>query len=119
MTLSRFGFSLFLGAASLSLTPSAFAQKTTAEAAAETAPAPEAGPMDAKLRALYEAETEWRHKEFHLVKDDQRWVQGDRFASETAETHVFLGRPEPANRLFQRRSLPGLSWAHEGYPPLF
>lgn len=44
--------------------------------------------MDAKLRALYEAETEWRHKEFHLVKDDQRWVQGDRFPSETAETQA-------------------------------
>jgi len=44
--------------------------------------------MDARLRALYEAETEWRHKEFHLVKDDQRWVQGDRFSDETAESQT-------------------------------
>ncbi len=84
MTLSRIGFSLCLGAASLGLTPSAFAQET----GAETAPAVEAGPLDAKLRTLYETETEWRHKEFHLVKDDNRWVQGDRFPSETAETQV-------------------------------
>ena len=40
------------------------------------------------MRALYEAETEWRHNEFHLVKDDNRWVQGDRFPSETAETQA-------------------------------
>lgn len=44
--------------------------------------------MDARLRALYEAETEWRHQEFHLVKDDNRWVQGNRYPSETAETQA-------------------------------
>ena len=87
MTISRIGFSLLLGAASLSLTPSVFAQET----AAETPSAPEAGPMDAKLRALYEAETEWRHQEFHLVKQDDRWVQGNRFPSETAETQAKRG----------------------------
>jgi len=84
MTISRIGFSLLLGAASLALTAPAFARET----AAETAPAAKAGPMDAKLRALYEAETEWRHQEFHLVKQDDRWVQGDRFASETAEAQA-------------------------------
>lgn len=84
MTLSRIGFSLLLGAASLSLTPLALARETTAD----TAVTAEVGPLDAKLRALYEAETEWRHQEFHLVKDDQRWVQGDRFPSETAETQA-------------------------------
>ena len=84
MTLSRIGFSLLLGAASLSLTPLALARETTAD----TAVAAEVGPLDAKLRALYEAETEWRHQEFHLVKDDQRWVQGDRFPSATAETQA-------------------------------
>ncbi len=44
--------------------------------------------MDARLRALYEAETEWRHQEFHLVKEDNRWVQGNRYPSETAETQA-------------------------------
>nr|WP_246255422.1 DUF885 family protein [Parasphingorhabdus flavimaris] len=60
--------------------PSAFAQ----EAGAETAP--DAVSADARLRALYEAETEWRHQEFQLVKDDNRWVQGNRYPSETLET---------------------------------
>ena len=80
MTLSRIGFSFCLGVASLGLTPSAIAR----EAGAETAP--DAGSADARLRALYEAETEWRHQEFHLVKDDNRWVQGNRYPSETVET---------------------------------
>ena len=80
MTLSRIGFSFCLGVASLGLTPSVLAQETGAEAA------PEAGSADARLRALYEAETEWRHQEFHLVKDDNRWVQGNRYPSETVET---------------------------------
>ena len=84
MTLSRIGFSLCLGVAGLTLMPSADAQ----EAETEMAPAPEAGPMDARLRALYEAETEWRHQEFHLVKDQNRWVQGNRYPSETAETQT-------------------------------
>lgn len=84
MTLSRIGFSLCLGAVSLSLIPPALAQET----AAETTFAAEAGPLDARLRALYEAETKWRHQEFHLVQDDQRWVQGDHFPSETAETQA-------------------------------
>ena len=84
MTISRIGFSLCLGAASLSLTPSVLAQET----AAETAPVLQAARMDAQLRALYEAETEWRHREFHLVKDEGRWVQGDRFPNETAETQA-------------------------------
>lgn len=44
--------------------------------------------MDARLRALYEAETEWRHQEFYLVKEDNRWVQGNRYPSETAETQA-------------------------------
>ncbi|NVD27572.1 DUF885 family protein [Parasphingorhabdus flavimaris] len=80
MTLSRIGFSFCLGVASLGLMPSAFAQ----EAGAETAP--DAVSADARLRALYEAETEWRHQEFQLVKDDNRWVQGNRYPSETLET---------------------------------
>ena len=80
MTLSRIGFSFCLGVASLGLTPSVLAQETGAEAA------PEAGSADARLRALYEAETEWRHQEFQLVEDDNRWVQGNRYPSETAET---------------------------------
>ncbi|MBQ0773021.1 MAG: DUF885 family protein, partial [Sphingomonadales bacterium] len=84
MILSRIGFSLCLGVATIGLATSAFAQ----ESGAETAAAPVAGPMDARLRALYEAETEWRHQEFHLVKEDNRWVQGDRFPSETAETQA-------------------------------
>ena len=84
MTLSRIAISLCLGAASLALTVPAFAQETETQ----PAPAAEAGPMDARLRALYEAETEWRHQEFHLVKRDDRWVQGDRFASETAEAQA-------------------------------
>ena len=80
MKFSRIGFSLCLGVASLGLMPSAFAQ----EAGAETAP--DAVSADARLRALYEAETEWRHQEFQLVKDDNRWVQGNRYPSETLET---------------------------------
>ena len=84
MTLSRIGFSLCLGAASLVPGTPAFAQ----EAETQAAPAEVAGPLDAKLRALYEAETEWRHKEFHLIQDEGRWVQGDRFPSETAETQA-------------------------------
>jgi len=80
MTLSRIGFSFCLGVASLGLTPSVLAQETGAEAA------PDAGSADARLRALYEAETEWRHQEFQLVKDDNRWVQGNRYPSETLET---------------------------------
>tara|TARA_R110000868_G_scaffold19941_14_gene85102 strand:- start:2631 stop:4427 length:1797 start_codon:yes stop_codon:yes gene_type:complete len=84
MILSRIGFSLCLGAATIGLATPAFAQ----ESGAETAAAPVAGPMDARLRALYEAETEWRHQEFHLVKEDNRWVQGNRYPSETAETQA-------------------------------
>lgn len=80
MKFSRIGLSLCLGVASLGLMPSAFAR----EAGAETAP--DAVSADARLRALYEAETEWRHQEFHLVKDDNRWVQGNRYPSETVET---------------------------------
>ncbi|MEH6715958.1 MAG: DUF885 family protein [Parasphingorhabdus flavimaris] len=60
--------------------PSVLAQETGAETA------PDAVSADARLRALYEAETEWRHQEFHLVKDDNRWVQGNRYPSETLET---------------------------------
>ena len=80
MKFSRIGLSLCLGVVSLGLMPSAFAQ----EAGAETAP--DAVSADARLRALYEAETEWRHQEFQLVKDDNRWVQGNRYPSETLET---------------------------------
>ncbi|MEH6789645.1 DUF885 domain-containing protein [Parasphingorhabdus sp.] len=84
MTISRIAISLSLGAASLCLTPEAVAQ----DSATETARAAEPGPLDARLRALYEAETEWRHQEFHLVRDDNRWVQGARFPSESAETQA-------------------------------
>ncbi len=84
MTISRIALSLCLGAASLALAPSLLAQETGADPAVTIEP----GPLDGKLRALYEAETEWRHKEFHLVNKDGRWVQGDRFPSETAETQA-------------------------------
>ncbi|WP_418889416.1 DUF885 domain-containing protein [Parasphingorhabdus flavimaris] len=80
MKFSHIGFSLCLGVASLGLMPSVLAQETGAETA------PDAVSADARLRALYEAETEWRHQEFHLVKDDNRWVQGNRYPSETLET---------------------------------
>ncbi|GGB63957.1 hypothetical protein GCM10010833_18710 [Blastomonas aquatica] len=44
--------------------------------------------MDAKLRAIYDAEWEWRQGEYARVKEGDRWVQGDRFSSETAEAQA-------------------------------
>ena len=84
MKVLRIGFLLCVGAASLNMIPSAHSQ----EIGAETTLVADTGPMDAKLRALYESETKWRHQEFYLVKDDNRWVQGDRYPSQTAQTQA-------------------------------
>jgi uncharacterized protein (DUF885 family) len=69
--------SLLLGVASV---PVMAQDAAAAPAAAKPAP----GPMDAKLRALYEAEWDWRQKESAQIKEGNRWVQGDRLTSETA-----------------------------------
>ena len=69
--------SLLLGTASVP----AMAQDTTQTPAAAK-PAP--GPMDAKLRALYDAEWDWRQKELAQIKENGRWVDGDRLTSATA-----------------------------------
>ncbi len=77
--------SLFLGTASLAAAPG-FAQDSAAAASAAAKPAP--GPMDATLRALYNAEWTWRQAEFAQIKEGGRWIQGDRFASESAEAQA-------------------------------
>lgn len=85
MRISRFFVSLVLGTASLAAAPG-FAQEPVSSV--PTSEKPAAGPMDAKLRALYDAEWEWRQTEYAQVKQGNRWIQGDRFPSETAETQA-------------------------------
>lgn len=82
MRASRLFVSLLLGVASVAAVP---VHAQDADSAPAPAPAkPAAGPMDATLRALYDAEWEWRQKEYAQVKDGKSWVQGDRLTSETA-----------------------------------
>lgn len=72
--------SLLLGAASVpAIAQDAAPAVPSGPASAKPAP----GPMDATLRALYEAEWEWRQKEYAQVKEGGRWVQADRFTDET------------------------------------
>jgi uncharacterized protein (DUF885 family) len=80
--------SLLLGAASVIAAPAMAQEEAPATPVATTTAKPKPGPMDAKLRALYEAEWEWRQKEYALVREGGRWVQGDRFAEETAEAQA-------------------------------
>lgn len=68
--------SLLLGTANA---PAMAQDAASAPAAAKPAP----GPMDAKLRALYDAEWDWRQKELAQIKENGRWVDGDRLTSET------------------------------------
>lgn len=75
--------SLLLGAASVIATP-AVAQEDAPPAPVAAAAKPAPGPMDAKLKSLYDAEWEWRQKEYAQVKEGGRWVQGDRLSDETA-----------------------------------
>jgi uncharacterized protein (DUF885 family) len=69
--------SLLLAATSVPV----MAQDAAPVPAAAAKPAP--GPMDARLRALYDAEWEWRQKEQAQIKENGRWVDGDRLTSET------------------------------------
>ncbi|MCD9005890.1 DUF885 domain-containing protein [Luteimonas sp. XNQY3] len=57
-------------------------------ALAEETPAPLAAPAnatEAKLRALYTGEWDWRQREYVREKIDGRWQAGDRFPSVTAQ----------------------------------
>lgn len=69
--------------------PCAFAHGQEELPAAESATAPPAkatspSAADLELKALYEAEWEWRQQEFARVKQGSRWLQGDRFPDITA-----------------------------------
>jgi uncharacterized protein (DUF885 family) len=80
--------SLLLGAASVIATPAFAQEEPAAPPAAAAAPKAAPGPMDAKLKALYDAEWEWRQAEYAREKDGSRWIQGSSLGDVTAEAQA-------------------------------
>ena len=71
---------LLLGASFAAPVVAAGAQAPAARSQAESA--------DARLRVLYEADWEWRMKEYGRVFEDGRWVAGDGLPKVDAETQL-------------------------------
>ena len=73
---------------SAALLASLSATALTAPAFAQAPAAAEQNSADARLRALYEAEWQWRMREFGQIKEEGEWTSGGHLPQVDAESHL-------------------------------